>query len=111
MKWYPDLPDLPIKKPKQIDDLEQMSRIMLDSMPQVEVQEKIDAIAHALVLMYKKQFPKGSVDDCMNIASIALQATGSAIGGHVGNSLISQNMTASKRACDDLFHHDEDGLT
>lgn len=112
MQWHPDLPDLPIEKPKQIEDLEQMSRAMLDSMPPIEVQEKVDEIAHAVVLAYKKQFPDGSIDDCMSIASIALQATGSGIGGHVGNSMISQNMTASKRACDDLFSHDDqDGLT
>ena len=98
MQWYPDLPELPIRKPQQIEDLELMSQINLDSMPAVEIQEKVDEIAHAVASGYKQQIVNGSREECQAVVSIALTSTGSAIGGRMGNELIAQSHRTSQEA-------------
>lgn len=99
MQWHPDVPDIPIKKPKEIESLETMDRRVLDSMPGLEVEEKVEEIAHAVARAYKEQNPKGNYDECLEIVSIALNVTGSAIGGKVGNAMIAESDSASRTAC------------
>ena len=60
MAWHPDVPNIPINKPKEIENLESMDRIELDSMPGVEVIDKVNQIAHAVARDYKKQIPSGT---------------------------------------------------
>lgn len=88
MSWHPDVPNLPIKKPKEIETLEQMNRLTLDSMPPLEVEEKVNEIAHAVARDYKKQKKDGSFDECLEVVSVALRVTGSGIGGQVGQAMI-----------------------
>lgn len=99
MKWHPDVPDLPIEKPKEIEKLELMDQRALDSMPGVEVEEKVEEIAHAVARAYKKQQPNGNYDECLEVVSTALSVTGSAIGGHVGTAMIAESDSAAKTAC------------
>jgi len=103
MAWHPDVPDIPIKKPKEIEDLEQMDRAFLDSMPSAEVNEKIEQIAHALARDYKIQVANGSYDECLQIVSVALILTGSAVGGHIGSSMIAAGNHAALKASKDAF--------
>src|SRR6187431_1496425 len=98
MNWHPDVPDLPIKKPREIEILELMDRASLDSMPPLEVYEKVDEIAHAVARDYKIQVLDGSFEECAEVVSVALKTTGSAIGGHVGNAMISARNSAALRA-------------
>lgn len=102
MVWSPDVPNIPIKKPKEIERLELTDRSSLDSMPPLEVQEKVEEIAHAVARDYKDQIKNGSFDECLEIVSIALQATGSSIGGQVGTAMVatchSAALTASRNA-------------
>lgn len=90
MIWHPDVPNLPIKKPKKIEDIEQMDPAFLNSLPKVEVQELVDGAAEAVAQAYKQQIPKGNREQCLEIVSVALTVTGSAIGGQVGNAMIAQ---------------------
>ena len=106
MSWHPDVPDLPIKKPREIEHLELMDRASLDSMPPMEVDEKVDEIAHAVARDYKSQIENGSFDECAEIVSIALKTTGSAIGGHVGNAMIAARNSAALKASLDAFPPD-----
>lgn len=101
--WHPDVPNLPIKKPKEIEELELMDRSYLDSMPKIEIQEKIEQIAHAVARDYKKQAKKGSFDECLEVVSIALKVTGSAIGGKLGTAMIAATDFASLIASRDAF--------
>ena len=102
MTWHPDVPNIPIKKPKEI---EVMDRTSLDSLPPLAVKEKVDEIAHAVARDYKKQKKHPSFDECLEIISIALKVTGSAIGGRVGTAMIaacdSAALTAAKTAFPD----------
>jgi hypothetical protein len=99
MSWHPDVPNIPIKKPKEIETLELMDRVSLDSMPPMEVQEKVDEIAHSVARDYKKQVKNGTFEGCLEIVSVALRVTGSAIGGNVGNAMIAECDTAALNAC------------
>lgn len=103
MRWHPDVPDLPIDKPKAIEDLEKMDRKYLDSLPAVEVQEKVNEIANKVAMAYKKQRPNGSYEECFEVVSTALSVTGSAIGGQVGLAFIAKNETAAKTACELVY--------
>lgn len=103
MVWHPDVPNLPIEKPKEIEDLEQMDRAYLDSMPHAEIQEKVEQIAHAVARDYKKQRRKSSYEECREIVSIALRVTGSAIGGSLGTAMIAACDAAAFTASRDAF--------
>jgi hypothetical protein len=103
MAWHPDVPNLPIEKPREIEQLEQMDRAYLDSMQNTEIQEKIEQIAHAVARDYKKQKKKGSFDECLEVVSIALKITGSAIGGKMGTAMIAATEHASLVASHDAF--------
>ena len=103
MTWQPDTPNLPIRKPKEIEHLEMADRISLNSMPPAEVQEKVEEIAHAVARDFKKQVKNSSFERCVQIVSIALKVTGSAIGGHVGNAMIAACDTAAINASRDAF--------
>lgn len=103
MSWYPDVPNLPIAKPKEIEALEQRGRTYLDSMPPLEVQETVDNIAEAVAVAYKKKNAKGDREGCLEVVSVALKVTGSAIGGHVGNAMVAQCDTAAERAIEIYF--------
>lgn len=103
MGWYPDVPKLPIKKPRLIEQLEQKNRAFLDSLPGTEVQETVDNIADAVAAEYKKEVPKGNREMCLEIVSVALTVTGSAIGGQVGNAMVAQSDKAALRATENYF--------
>lgn len=107
MKWHPDVPDLPFEKPVEIEELEQMDRRVLDSMPGVEVDEKVDDVADAVARAYKRESSESSYDECVEVVSTALTVTGSSIGGHVGTALIARSEHAAKTACQLAFpeHH------
>lgn len=90
MIWHPDVPNLPIKKPKRIEAIEKMDPTYRESLPQVEVQELVDDAAEAVAKEYKKEFPNGTHERCIELVSVALTVTGSAIGGQVGNAMIAQ---------------------
>lgn len=103
MTWHPDVPDIPIKKPKEIEELELADRAVLDSMPGVEVKETVEQIAHAVARDYKKQKVNGNYDECLEIVSVALKVTGSAIGGKVGRAMIAACDTAAEEAAQQFF--------
>lgn len=103
MPSHPDVPNLPIEKPKEIEALEQMDRSYLDSMQHTEIQEKVEQIAHAVARDYKKKKKKGSFEECREIVSIALRVTGSAIGGKMGTAMIAATDSASLIASRDAF--------
>jgi hypothetical protein len=108
MPWHPDVPDLPITKPKEIEKLEQMDRVMLESMPFQEVQDIIDEAAHAFARAYHEQVPDGDYEGCIDIVSVALSVTGSALGGKVGTAMIGASQSATKSACRIVFPEEEE---
>lgn len=99
MRWHPDVPDIPISKPKEIEKLELMDRAVLDSMPPVEVEETVAQIAHAVARTYlQEKKEKATPEECNEIISIALKVTGAAIGGHVGSAMVAESDSAAETA-------------
>ena len=108
MRWHPDVPDLPIRKPKEIEDLELMDRAVLDSMPPLEVEETVAQIAHAVARDYMlDKRENGTEQECLELISIALKVTGAAIGGHVGNAMVAESDSAAATACKLAFSNDQ----
>ncbi len=103
MIWHPDVPNLPIKKPKKIEDIEQMDPTFLNSLPGTEVQEMVDGAAEAVAKAFKQQVPNGTHEQCLEIVSVALTITGSGIGGQVGNAMISQADKNAERVASLFF--------
>lgn len=103
MKWHPDVPDLPIEKPEALESLEKADAHFLDSMPGVEIDEKIDEVSEAVARAYKKQSSDSNYDECVEVVSIALNVTGSAIGGKMGTAMVARNENAAKTACRIVF--------
>jgi hypothetical protein len=100
MRWHPDVPDIPLRKPKEIEKLELMDRAVLDSMPGVEIQETVDQIAHAVARTYiEDRQASATPTECEELVSIALRVTGGAIGGKVGNAMIAEADKAAIAAC------------
>lgn len=106
MAWHPDVPDLPIKKPKVIEKIEKMDPVELNSLPGVEVQELVDEVAHAVAKAYKNEVVNGNIDECEEVISIALSVTGSAIGGQVGLTMIAESDSAAEKASAIVFPND-----
>ena len=98
MAWHPDVPDLPITKPKEIEKLESMDPAVLNSLPDLEVQETVRDISHAVAKKYHEEVG-GTYDDCVDVVSTALTVTGSSLGGKVGLAMIASNQSAAKNAC------------
>lgn len=95
MNWPPDNPEIPIKKPRAIARLEKMDFHTLEAMPPVEIDEVSRDLAQGVAEEYSHQ--KGAnFDDCIDMVSIALTETGSAIGGKVGSHMIGK--------CDKIAH-------
>jgi hypothetical protein len=106
MAWHPDIPSIPIKKPKEIETLELMDRVLLDSMTPLEVHEKVEEIAHSVARDCKAEVKNGNFDTCLGIVSVALRITGSAIGGQVGKAMIAECDTAALKASREAFPED-----
>lgn len=102
MKWHPDVPDLPISKPKELEKIELMDPAERNAMRDVQVEETVDEIAHAVARDYHQQLG-GSYRDCIDIVSVALTVTGSSLGGNLGNAMISSTETAARTACRTIF--------
>lgn len=97
MSWHPDIPDLPIEKPKIVEDLEQADRAILNAMPPAEVEDTINSVAYAIAQSYAKH-PLGNREECLEFASIALTTLGSAIGGKVGTAMVAASDRAARSA-------------
>lgn len=99
MSWHPDIPDLPIDKPKIIENLEQMDRTTLDSMPAAETDEIIESVAYDVAKAYQEKFPNGNAKECLDFVSIALSVTGSALGGKIGLAMVAAKDSVAEKVC------------
>jgi hypothetical protein len=103
MGWHPDVPDLPIKKPKQIETLEKLDPRVREAMMAVEIEERIKEIAHAVAEAYTKSTKNPKYEVCLEIVSVALRVTGSSLGGRLGTAMIASSEHAAKIATDAAF--------
>ena len=87
MSWDLDTPNLPFKKPKQLEVLEEMTLDQREAMDPVEVKEHIHGIAASLAENCKKENEKNR-EWCQMIIHKALQQTGAALGGKFGATMV-----------------------
>jgi len=73
-----------------------------DSMPPRETDEKLVESANALAKSYKK-LPGSNFSECVVTVSVALNQTGSAIGGEFGKAMLSRSNQEAVRACRIVF--------
>lgn len=107
MVWDLDNPDIPLNKPKVIKQLEAMGKTDRESMPPREMDEKLDEAAEALAKAYQK-LPGADYDGCLDVVTVALDVTGTALEGKFGTHMLSQGAAAAERACKFLFKEDEE---
>lgn len=104
MSWPPDVPDINLAKPKELERLEKMERHIRDAMTQQEISDHIETIAQRFAENYKKK-PDSDYEGCKEIVSLALTLSGGAIGGKVGQSLMGTSSGAAESACRIVFDH------
>ena len=107
MSWDPSDADLLLEKPNAINILEKLSPAFLDSMPGVEVEEKIRDAAEALAKTYQRKTKDGNYEMCVMLVAGALTQSGSDIGGSVGTLMIGTAESKAKAACR-LFYPESD---
>lgn len=98
MVWDQEGVEMPIKKPHQLIELEQMSLENLEAMTQEEVHSRIENAADALALNYMQERGE-SYEDCIEIVSTFLETSGGPIGGKVGAALVARGLPEATRAC------------
>lgn len=102
MNWNIDIPDLPFKKPREIERLELIGKDQREAMDPVEMQERIQDVANSLVQAFLKH--KGpNLELCQAVAISALEEIGGSLGGQFGAAMISQKEKAVRNACEDYF--------
>jgi hypothetical protein len=107
MPWDLDNPEIPVNKPKEIRELEAMGQKNLESMPPREMDEKVEDAALAVARSYKK-LPDADVEGCVAVVSVALNVTGSALGGKFGAHMLSYSETEAEHICRFIFEEEED---
>ena len=106
MSWYPDdVPAFPFKKPRQVEEFEQLSTDQLNSMVGSEVKEKIDDVAFSIAKTYEKQ-QNSSYEGCVSIVSEMLMVTGGAINHKVGQVMVGSGDSVARRICSEIFPED-----
>ncbi|MBA3816654.1 MAG: hypothetical protein H0X29_09100 [Parachlamydiaceae bacterium] len=105
--WHPDTPDLPIEKPLIIENLEKMDPSTLNSMPPAEIDEMIESIAYNVAKAYKEKFHNGDIKGCIDFVSIALNVTGSSLGGKIGLAMVAGSDIVAKKACHLIYEVNE----
>ncbi len=99
MNNWQDVPELGIKKPKKLEEFEELEPHILDAMTPLEVTEHIRDIAESVADAYHREVNGGNYQGCVDMVSVALSVTGNAIGGKVGAEMVGENESAAKEAC------------
>lgn len=104
MSWPPDVPDVNLKKPPELERLETMAPSIREAMSKQEIHDHIDEIAHSFAVNYKHK--KGSTyEDCLVMVSLALNLSGGALGGQVGLEMMGTSSGAAETACRIVFNN------
>lgn len=105
MPWYADA-DIPIDKPKEIRELENMGENELNSMPPRERDHKIEEAALSLANEYKREDKSANFEGCTAIVSAALSVTGNSLGGEFGAFMVGRSEVDAQHVCRRLFIED-----
>jgi|GEM_PF-6729125 len=98
MTWEGTGPELPISKPNQLERLELLDSDVLSAMTQEEADARIITAADALASHYYDELGNG-FDECVEIVSMMMQASGGPIGGVFGGLMVARSDAEAERAC------------
>ena len=111
MSWNPSEPNLLDTKPDALIALEKLTAVYLDSMPGLQVEEKIRDAAEELATSYRNKSHNGNFDTCVLLVSGVLRQTGGEIGGSVGGMMIGTAEGQAKTACRILYPEPDEANT
>lgn len=110
MTWNDiDTPELPFKKPRQLEELEKMGMDQREAMDPQEKKDRVRDTAYSLALSYQKYSKnKGDYDGCVAIVHSALSTMGNSIDGKLGALMVGMSDEASQEMCRILYPNDEE---
>lgn len=98
MSWPPDVPDINLKKPSELEYLEKLDPKSREAMTKQEISDHIETVALRFAETYKQK--KGSTyDECCEMVSLALNLSGGALNGKVGLEMMGTSSGAAENAC------------
>jgi len=100
-----DIPNLPFKKPKQIEDIETLDVKIREAMDTIEIENRVFGIAHNLADAYYKNNGRDPTT-CIAIITTALEELGGFLSGRFGSHMISISEEAANEACKKVFPED-----
>lgn len=104
MNWPPDVPNVNLKKPRELEDLEQLEPHIREAMTKQEIRDHIDTIAQGFANDYKKK-KESTYEDCIGMVELALNLSGGAIGGKVGMEMMGTSSGTAETACRIVFNN------
>lgn len=97
-----DVPNLPFKKPVEVEELEEMGYDQREAMDYQEMSERINSIAYILAESCQKQ-GFSSRTECSAIIHSALTELGASFSGRFGAKMVALSESAAKEACKEVF--------
>lgn len=97
-----DVPNLPFKKPVEIERLENLNFSQRESMDPQEMKQRIYGIAHVLAKAYKKNLGPEQ-GDCISVIHAALSELGASLSGNFGAKMIGLSQKVAEDATKETF--------
>lgn len=109
MSW-PDNsnPQLPFKKPRQIEKIEEMTYDQREAMDGQERKDRISEAANVLAKTYQKKVKSADYEGCVLLTDSALKTLGYSLGGSFGANMVGMSKQASIESCKQTFLNEEE---
>lgn len=102
MEWDIDNPELPFKKPSELEEIEKIDSKQREAMDKVEMQNRINGAAVSIAEAYAENNGKDP-EDCVAIIHSALTEMGGSLGGKFGAAMVGMAEKAAHFACQKVF--------
>lgn len=102
-----DTPELPFKKTKLVEKLEQLGFDQREAMDGQEMKDRINEVAYNLAETYQKRVSKGDVEGCLLVVNSALSELAHSLGGKFGALMAGMSDRAAQNACKSLFTQED----
>lgn len=108
MSWNLDVPELPFKKPKMIEELESIDFDQREAMDPQERKDRVRETAYSLAKSYKNHIKdKGSFEGCVAITTEALSSLGNSLSGKLGTQMVGESERVAQDACRIVYPEEE----
>jgi len=93
-----DIPDLPFKKPVEVERILQLGFDQREGMDPVEARERIQEMAVSLADAYVNT-KNADYEGCVAVIASALSETGAFLGGKFGQTMVAESELSAHQAC------------